>query len=700
MNENKKQKIMKTVLSLMISFLIIFIVAMFARAASNTVLPENNGIAVFINDYLDMMMQRVDKIAVKMKIKRNSVSEYQVNLITQSISDYVGYSMYQTSDSLKDFNPNNTPSKAQIDKYKNNYYKMTVENPYLRGMTVFSTEGKMLLNLYLSRNKSWPLELQDNLINEIKNKGSLVLNATNENAFYIMEYIKNPYGEIIVTTRNDYAYVSDIAMYYQVADKRLYVSDARNSVYNVREAVGDNNIEKVSSVINRYAYYKKQPSFMVNDSLSVSMIGKEYPNYFELIVLAITALLILVCQLFIKAVVYFFKYIMQIKSNKDYVESIRGNDELINNNIVNSQLPKSNAIEEMPPMIQKVHYKVPDEYLKENNDSKDEDKFNIGKDILNIVSNIKDEINACKNKFTVSKEDLEDKKENSENQLEESKKEEESIEEINEINTEIDIETAFANIKKDLQEEYDRAIEENFLEDSLYDMSSEEEVYEDINISENDDMSINEYEIKEEKEEENNDTVINDYEIKEEQYAENNDDDKEFMSISNEELNIKSSDSDIDNNFIAESLSLDENILKNNVLNNSEEKEEENAYKIDNEFNKKIIKNDLLSSYKEKEEEKNKEYVRNLFNSKKTENHINNDSHDISMDILNSYNKAIDNIKNKSEKEEDSKEDVKASNLDNESNSRTDDVFAAFDKMLSSIISKAEEDARKSITKK
>ena len=38
--------------------------------------------------------------------------------------------------------------------------------------------------------------------------------------------------------------------------------------------------------------------------------------------------------------------------------------------------------------------------------------------------------------------------------------------------------------------------------------------------------------------------------------------------------------------------------------------------------------------------------------------------------------------------------------LDNASNSRTDDVFAAFDKMLSSIISKAEEDAKRSITKK
>ena len=665
MNENKKQKIMKTILSLMISFLIIFIVAMFARAASNTVLPENNGIAVFINDYLDMMMQRVDKIAVKMKIKRNSVSEYQVNLITQSISDYVGYSMYQTSDSLKDFNPNNTPSKAQIDKYKNNYYKMTVENPYLRGMTVFNMEGKMLLNLYLSRNKSWPLELQDNLLNEIKTKGSLVLNATNENAFYIMEYIKNPYGEIIVTTRNDYAYVSDIAMYYQVADKRLYVSDARNSVYNVREAVGDNNIEKVSSVINRYAYYKKQPSFMVNDSLSVSMIGKEYPNYFELIVLAITALLILVCQLFIKAVVYFFKYIMQVKSNRDYVESIKGNDELINKNIVNSQLPKSNTIEEMPPIVQKVQYKIPDEYIKENNNTEKEDKFNIGKDILNIVSNIKEEINACKNKFAVDKKDLEEKIENLENKTEE-------------IKTEIDIESAFANIKKDLQEEYDRAIEETFLDDSLYDMRNEEEYYDDIKISENDDMIINDYEV--EMKEESDEEITNN---------------EEFMSISNEELNNTSS------NFITETLSLDENILKDKVLNNSE-KEENDYKKIDNEFNKQIIKNDLLSSYKEKEEEKNKEYVRNLFNSNKTENHIKNDSHEISMDILNSYNKSIDNIKNKNENEkyEDSKEDVKTSDLDNASNSRTDDVFAAFDKMLSSIISKAEEDAKRNITKK
>ena len=288
---NKNQKIIKTILSLIISFLIIFIVAMFARAASNSILPSNSKVSVFINDYLDMMMQMMDKAAVKMNVKRNTVSEYQINLISQSISDYVGYSMYQTADIVKNYNPNKSYSKKELEKYKSDYYKMTIENPYLRGMTVFAIDGKMRLNLYLSKNKSWPLELQDNLIKEIIKKGSLVLNATNENAFYIMEYIKNNHGEIIVATRNDYSYVSDIAMYYQVADKRLYVSDSRNLIYNVRESIGDNTIEKVSSVINRFAYYKKQPSFIVNDSLSVSMIGKEYPNYFELIVLALNVLL-------------------------------------------------------------------------------------------------------------------------------------------------------------------------------------------------------------------------------------------------------------------------------------------------------------------------------------------------------------------------------------------------------------------------
>ncbi|WP_304333546.1 hypothetical protein [Brachyspira innocens] len=681
MNENKKQKIMKTILGLMISFLIIFIAAMFARAASNTILPENSTVSVFINDYLDMMMQRIDKIAVKMKIKRNSVSEYQVNLITQSISDYVGYSMYQTAESLKEFNPNNNASKAQLDKYKNNYYRMTVENPYLRGMTVFNSEGKMLLNLYLSRNKSWPLELQDTLINEIKTKGSLVLNATNENAFYIMEYIKNPYGEIIVATRNDYAYVSDIAMYYQVADKRLYVSDSRNAVYNVRESVGENNIEKVSSVINRYAYYKKQPSFIVNDSLSVSMIGKEYPNYFELIVLAITALLILLCQLIIKGVAAFFKYLMQIKSNKDYVESVKGSDELLNKNIVDADMPKSSTLEEMPPIIQKVHYKIPDEYIKENNNENTEEEFHIGKDILNIVSSIKEEINLCKNKFAITKEDLKEKEEQTENNKTDTEaetvntSEENLVEEDAELNNyngeEINIEHSFENINRELQEEHRKAIEEAFALETL----EEEET-----LTEN---TISEEELKDDEISEN---IVNKEYIEEQTVADNSNNNEEetqskeeiFMSISDDELEPKSQD-----NFIAKTLSLDNyKIAKEAEENNLEYR------KIDSEdiFNKKII----INSLKDKEEDKN------LF-IKKNDDYKTSDSNGISKIILNSYNKAIDDIKTS---EEDSKEEKDIKNTKKEDTSRTDDVFAAFDKMLSSIISKAEEDAKRSITKK
>ena len=450
MNNGKKHKIIKTLLSLTISFLIIFIVAMFARAASNTILPPNNKFSVLINDYLDMMMQMVDKAAINLNIKRNTVSEYQVSLISQSISDYVGYSMYQTADIVKNYNPNKNYSKNELEKYKNDYYKMTVENPYLRGMTVFGTDGKMRLNLYLAKNKSWPLELNDNLIKEIIKSGSLVLNATNENTFYIMEYIKNNFGEIIVATRNDYSYVSDIAMYYQVADKRLYISDSRNLIYNVRESVGDNTIEKVSSVINRFAYYKKQPSFVVNDSLSVSMIGKEYPNYFELIVLALTALLILFFQLILNGIIYFFEYLMQIKKNKDYMNSLQNaeNDEEesfgdIDENIINPELPKSNAIEDMPPIVEKVSYKIPEEYKETN-----KEKFNIKKEILNMVSNIKNDF---------KKKDSEVENEIISEEKIENEKEENNIEML--IQNE-DIEDNFNNISLVQEDELNEIIED------------------------------------------------------------------------------------------------------------------------------------------------------------------------------------------------------------------------------------------------
>lgn len=594
MNNDRKQKIIKTILSLTISFLIIFIIAMFARAASNTILPSNSKISVFINDYLDMMTRMIDKAAVNLNIKRNTVSEYQINLISQSISDYVGYSMYQTADVVKNYNPNKNYSKSELEKYKNDYYKMTVENPYLRGMTVFGTDGKMRLNLYLAKNKSWPLELNDDLIKEIIKKGSLVLNATNENTFYIMEYIKNNFGEIIVATRNDYSYVSDIAMYYLVADKRLYVSDSRNLIYNVRESIGDDNtIEKVSSVINRFAYYKKQPSFIVNDSLSVSMIGKEYPNYFELIVLALTALLILLFQMILNGIVNFFKYLMQIKSDRDYMNSLQivKDDEEesgdIDENIINAELPKSNAIEDMPPIVEKVYYKIPEEYKEPN-----KEKFNIKKEISNLVSNIKNEINK---KDFEAQEKTEN--ENIENEKIEDKKEENNIEAL---------------------------IQNEEIDDNFNNISP----INNINIIQEDDLN----EIIED---------INDIKIENEEIAE-------------ETNNIENIESIIEDSLTGEIIN---NILNNEEKNSEElinDKEESDIAESDIKIDEEILENvnkDILDSYNNvltNHSENKKEFDKEIKSEEKLNKDLNKNN---SEDVFAAFDKMLASIISKAEED-------------------------------------------------
>ncbi|WIH81232.1 hypothetical protein [Brachyspira pilosicoli] len=668
MNNDKKQKIIKTLLSLMISFLMIFIVAMFARVASNTVLPQNSKVSVLINDYLDMMMEMMDKFATNLKIKRNTVSEYQVNLITQSISDYVGYSMYQTADILKDYNPYKNYSKTELEKYKNDYYKMTLENPYLRSMTVFSIDGKMRLNLYSANHKSWPIELQDNLLKEVKNKGSLVLNAENENAFYIMEYIKNKYGEIIVTTRNDYSYVSDIAMYYQVADKRLYISDSRDLVYNVRESIGEKSIEKVSSVINRFAYYKKQPSFIVNDSLSVSMIGKEYPNYFELIVLAVTALLILLFQLILTGIINFFKYLMQIKTHRDFLESVKGENELfIDESLVKADIPKSTAIDDMPPIIEKLHYKIPEKYF-DNNKKEEENKFNIAKDISNIVSMIKF------NNYDPAK----DNKDNNE----EINAEEKITEEIKDIS--IENEDNLNNIYSlsYIENEVDKELENDKNEDSIEFV--EEEKIDDEILEYNDNSTLEDTYKTEEYDEYNSEYNNDEYKIESVQNEEDdiyNNNDEEIKALVQESEEEYQNYQESENND--EYYSLNAEYSNNNEYFNNEDIRD-----------RKIIKSDLQLSYNEYSNE-------NIFNSKEEIEKINDDVEE------------IENVQEKIEEEEEVKENInmeiynsygmenndeeKIKNIDTK---RTEDVFAAFDKMLSSIISKAEEDARKSITKK
>lgn len=686
MNNDKKQKIIKTILSLMISFLMIFIVAMFARVASNTVLPQNSKVSVLINDYLDMMMQMMDKFATNLKIKRNTVSEYQVNLITQSISDYVGYSMYQTADILKDYNPYKNYSKAELEKYKNDYYKMTLENPYLRSMTVFSIDGKMRLNLYSANHKSWPIELQDNLLKEIKNKGSLVLNAENENAFYIMEYIKNKHGEIIVTTRNDYSYVSDIAMYYQVADKRLYISDSRDLVYNVRESVGEKSIEKVSSVINRFAYYKKQPSFIVNDSLSVSMIGKEYPNYFELIVLAATALLILLFQLILSGIINFFKYLMQIKTNREFLESVKGENELfIDESLVKADIPKSTVIDDMPPIIERLHYKIPEKYFENNKKEKKEDKFNIAKDISNIVNMIKfNKYNPDKNEDMNNNTAIAETEETVEKLIIEEKTEE--IKDNSTIIEEDNLDNIYS--LSYIENEVDREFEKNKKEEDLTEFVEEQKISEEDEILEYDDIY--------------NNTLEEIY--KTEEYSKYNNNEEEYY---NNEIENTENNNDNTNLYNDEISTLEEirtfNQEAENIYQEIENDKHNEYYSLNDEYSnneyynaenirdRKIIKSDLSYNNYNNENTFNLEIekISEVEDTDKTEEKqeaVEEVKENINMEIYNSYNNLENNTAEKIKNNIDTK--------------RTEDVFAAFDKMLSSIISKAEEDARKSITKK
>ena len=699
-NENNQHKFLKTVLSIIISFLMIFIVALFVRSISNSILPKDNKLALLVNDYLDMMSIMTEKIAVGMRIKRNSVSEYQVNLITQSISDYVGYSLYQASSVVKDYDPNAKYTDRDLEKYKTEYYKMTLENPYLRGLSVFTTDGKMRINLYLPQAKSWPLELQENLIKDIKDKGSLVLNATNENTFYIMEYIKNKYGELIVATRNDYSYVSDIATYYQVADKRLYVSDSRDLVYSVKESIGDNNLDKVSSVINKFAFYKRQPSFVVSDSLSVSLVGKEYPNYFELVVLAVTALLILMFQFILNGVLYFIKHILNLVNNKAYVYSLHKDkgtikDTIMDESLVNSELPEATPQEDMPPIIQKLHYKIPEEYAISMQDNKDK-RFSIKDKIINVITLIKSEIERSKANKTALDEEINALEEelsslesmNNDNSEEIINKESTSISENNndldsivdtdgiiEAHSSIEAIDSVENVDssdnivkkiENTEDEYkfdegvsyynyptDDTIDyKNVVEDSIDDIKEEKVLVEDKNIIE---------EVKKEEVYNNDMPYYNTESLSDLEYIDNNKNDV-VDTIIEEKEEVLSDYASINNDELIKTFD-DNKVSDNNDYIDDLDNLKTDTYSTfkDDIFEKKIVKNDILSSYSKEE---NKTF--------KTSN----------ISILDSYSSTSSNNNAQNRK-------VDTSN--------TEDVFAAFDKMLSSIISKAEEDAKKSI---
>lgn len=173
-----------------------------------------------------------------------------------------------------------------------------------------------------------------------------------------------------------------------------------------------------------------------------------------------------------------------------------------------------------------------------------------------------------------------------------------------------------------MQEEHRKAIEEAFTEETL---EEEETLTEKIIIEEElKDDEISENIVNNLEEEYTEEQTINNTENSNEEETQNKE--EVFMSISDDELEAKSQDS-----FIAKTLSLDNyKIAKETEENNLEYRKIES----DDIFNKKTI----INSLKDKEENKN------LF-VKKNDDYKTSDYSNISKDILNSYNKAIDNIK-------------------------------------------------------
>lgn len=311
MMKDKREKILKTLISFIITFLVIFITVVVLRALTLNINAGNNKAHAFLKDYFDVMHNKTELIASKLKIKSDNVSEYQRNLISQSVNDYASLLKYQTFEISKDFNPNQKLSPAAIDRYKEAFYKMILENPYIMSITFFGDGGQMKLNLFSV--KGITIELSEQLREKARLQGSVFVHADNENALYTIMYIQNEYGSYYVATRNDYMFVSDMIAYYQIPESSFMITDS----YNVTQRIEQNDIalmserakENISSIIGRYAYYRQEPAFSIDaqSSLMVSMVSRNYPNYFELILISFTALMIVIAQRVIVLLISLFK---------------------------------------------------------------------------------------------------------------------------------------------------------------------------------------------------------------------------------------------------------------------------------------------------------------------------------------------------------------------------------------------------------
>ncbi len=311
MTKDNRSKILKALISFIITFLVVFITVVVLRALTLNINVGDNKAHAFLKDYFDVMYKKTEVIASKFKIRNDNVSEYQRNLISQSVNDYASLLKYQTYEISKDFNPTQKLAPSTVDSYKEKFYKMILENPYIMSITFFNDAGQMKLNMFSV--KGITIELSEELREKTRSQGSIFLHAENENALYTIMYMQNEHGSFYVATRNDYVFVSDMIAYYQIPENAFMITDS----YNVTQRIEQNDIalmseaakENISSIIGRYAYYKQEPAFSIDaqSNLMVSMVSKNYPNYFELLLISFTALMIVIAQHVIMLIIGAFK---------------------------------------------------------------------------------------------------------------------------------------------------------------------------------------------------------------------------------------------------------------------------------------------------------------------------------------------------------------------------------------------------------
>lgn len=295
-----RTRIQRFAITLAISALSLSIVFFGMRIAVDAMMPSRSPVVVFLNDYLELINTKIgDTFSKVFNINGGTVATYQLNLVKQTLNDYLSVIRFQEEKLVGEYPLSQRPvaslSDDEIEALKRKFYLMSVENPYIKSLTFFSLSGDMLLQLYLE--KGWSIKLKESLIREVREKKMITLHSATENMLYCLAYHKTAAGEFIACTRTDKNFLFDIINYYQLADRTFYLSDGHNvNKMIVRE--GESSLYNVISIIGKFAKTGPQATIGFSDvpGLSVSVSGRSYSTIVTFVVLFLTALLIAVIQ--------------------------------------------------------------------------------------------------------------------------------------------------------------------------------------------------------------------------------------------------------------------------------------------------------------------------------------------------------------------------------------------------------------------